>query len=518
MVQFGRPISDIATNSWTAAPLWSKLDEVSFSDADFVESANNANTTAEIALSALGDPNSGAGHVVRYRYAISATGGNSRDITVQLYQGGTLIAAGTTRTPTATAYAADSFTLTAGEADAITSYADLRLRLVAGGTTGGGPSGRRSVRVSWAELEVPDAATPFERPVPAAVSVAFRRAVPAAVSLAFRRTVPAAVGVAEPFVRDVPAAVGISGAVLAPGFDHRRGGAALPAIPTAADTAGFNYRRAGEPFPSLTSVAGALDTRVRPVPAEVAIGVLEERRIAGATVAVAVHRQRGIPAALGIMPEPGSNTYGTELYGAGLYGAPAPTLTVPAAVGLLLPPVARPAPASVAVQGVEERSVPAGVAIDFAAVLTVPAAVGVLAGVQFARPTTDVTDGGWTDQAGGTALAAAIDEAAPDDADYVRSATNPAVADVVEIALGPLTDPGTTGGHKIRYRYAKDAPAGVQIDLTVRLMDGATEIAVWTHTDIGATLTSVEQTLTSGEAGAITDYTDLRLRFEAVAP
>lgn len=53
------------------------------------------------------------------------------------------------------------------------------------------------------------------------------------------------------------------------------------------------------------------------------------------------------------------------------------------------------------------------------------------------------------------------------------------------------------------------------INLTVRLMQGTTQIASWTHTGIGTGFTLATQTLSTTEADSITDYTDLRLRFTA---
>ena len=47
----------------------------------------------------------------------------------------------------------DSFTLSAAEADAITEYADLRIKFDI--TFNAGISGDRNARVTWAELEVP---------------------------------------------------------------------------------------------------------------------------------------------------------------------------------------------------------------------------------------------------------------------------------------------------------------------------------------------------------------------------
>jgi hypothetical protein len=53
------------------------------------------------------------------------------------------------------------------------------------------------------------------------------------------------------------------------------------------------------------------------------------------------------------------------------------------------------------------------------------------------------------------------------------------------------------------------------MNLTIRLLQGATLIAEWTHNDIPFHWTEVEQTLTTMQADAITDYSDLRLKFIA---
>lgn len=163
MAQFARPDSDITVASWTVTPLWDKIDEATASDADFIAGDNNTNDACEVGLTNVTDPTSSTGHVVRYRYSKSAAGGNARDITVSLYQGTTLIAellhSGITEV-----WTAGTFTLSGAQADAITDYTDLRIRFTASGTTGGPGGNRRSVRASWAELEVPDAAPPAALP------------------------------------------------------------------------------------------------------------------------------------------------------------------------------------------------------------------------------------------------------------------------------------------------------------------------------------------------------------------
>jgi len=129
----------------------------------------------------------------------------------------------------------------------------------------------------------------------------------------------------------------------------------------------------------------------------------------------------------------------------------------------------------------------------------------------YLRPAADVTDGGWTDQDGGTSLFAAIDEGVINDADYIQSSGNPA-ADICTIALSDpvvtLTQP-----FEVRYRYKKSGTG--QIDLTVRLMETAVEIAEWVHTDISTTFVTANQPLTGPQFAAITNMNNLRIEFEA---
>lgn len=139
--------------------------------------------------------------------------------------------------------------------------------------------------------------------------------------------------------------------------------------------------------------------------------------------------------------------------------------------------------------------------------------------VQKARPSS-VISGSWTDQAGsstGANLIAAINEISPDDTNYIKSPASPGATPAVEeIAFTSLNDPLVSSSHIVRYRYQKDTTGGDTINLTVRLMQGATEIANWSHSNIDS-ITQADQTLTTGQADSITNYSDLRLRFEATS-
>jgi hypothetical protein len=156
-LQFGRPSADISAGSYTPTPVWQQLDEGSADDdTSVVDSANNPGesdgTGFEVVLGSVPDPQSSSGHVVRVR---ARRNGGARTITLnwRLYQGATPIIAAKSLQMT-DSYQTSSYTLTGGEADAITDYSDLRVRVW--GTTSGGGAGSR-LRVTWIELETPDA-------------------------------------------------------------------------------------------------------------------------------------------------------------------------------------------------------------------------------------------------------------------------------------------------------------------------------------------------------------------------
>lgn len=138
-----------------------------------------------------------------------------------------------------------------------------------------------------------------------------------------------------------------------------------------------------------------------------------------------------------------------------------------------------------------------------AGVATVTDSFGVVA--QYARPTSDVSAGTWT-ASSGSDLYAMLDETVASDADYITTTA----ASICEVALGTLSDPASSTGHVVRYRIAADAGG-----ITVRLRQGTTTIATWTHATAPTSLTTYEQTLSGAEADSITNYSALRLQFEA---
>lgn len=140
---------------------------------------------------------------------------------------------------------------------------------------------------------------------------------------------------------------------------------------------------------------------------------------------------------------------------------------------------------------------------------------------QFGRPSADTNNpGSYVDQAAGSVnIYQSIDEVSASDADYIETPSAPSSA-VFVTALSTLEDPLSSSNHVLRYRYAKSAAGGAQIDLTVQLRQGyvnegtpGTLIATRTHTNISDTVTQENYTLSAGEADAITNYGSLFLRF-----
>lgn len=141
--------------------------------------------------------------------------------------------------------------------------------------------------------------------------------------------------------------------------------------------------------------------------------------------------------------------------------------------------------------------------------------------VQLARPSTDTTRDNWEEDDGTTTnIWDQIDEVIADDADFIRTQLTP-TNDVYVTKLTSLEDPISATGHTVRYRYGKDAAGGDRIDLTIELRQGyvdegtqGTLIAtVATLTDIAVAWNAGTYTLSAGEANAISDYTNLYLRF-----
>lgn len=138
---------------------------------------------------------------------------------------------------------------------------------------------------------------------------------------------------------------------------------------------------------------------------------------------------------------------------------------------------------------------------------------------QAARPTSDVSLGGWlTDGGSSSSLYATIDETSPSDTDYVESPTLSLGGSSATYVAGlgaTITDPLTHAGWQWVYRYA-GRNAGVE--LVVRLKMGSTTIKTVTHSNASTSFTTATQNLSAAEAALITDFSALKMEMQASYP
>jgi hypothetical protein len=129
---------------------------------------------------------------------------------------------------------------------------------------------------------------------------------------------------------------------------------------------------------------------------------------------------------------------------------------------------------------------------------------------QYARPGSDITTTNWTRSSGTAAYYTYIDETSYDDADYVQTQTQDSG---LEVKLGSATDPASGSGHVVRFRtYVAGSGGGEKH--TVLLLQGSTTIATLVNAaGVARGYVDFSITLSTAQADAITDYSDLRLRF-----
>ena len=128
---FLRPDSDISTGTWHDTPLYEKIDEILADTGDFITSGVSpiSPDIAEMTLSDVDDPQRSYGHFVRYGIRKDIAGGDALTFTIRLMEGTTEIASWTRAVPTsATVY---EEALTTGQADSITDYTNLRVKVEA---------------------------------------------------------------------------------------------------------------------------------------------------------------------------------------------------------------------------------------------------------------------------------------------------------------------------------------------------------------------------------------------------
>ena len=148
MPQFARPDADTYNgDGWTedddnTVDMFLEVDEVTANDADFVRSAVTPTTDAVVfSLTNVTDPALSTGHTLRARNSADPASQETIDFVFQLRQTyvseasqGTLInTAGTWQRlgVTSTTWTTTSYTLTGAEADAITDYTALFIRITA---------------------------------------------------------------------------------------------------------------------------------------------------------------------------------------------------------------------------------------------------------------------------------------------------------------------------------------------------------------------------------------------------
>lgn len=136
-------------------------------------------------------------------------------------------------------------------------------------------------------------------------------------------------------------------------------------------------------------------------------------------------------------------------------------------------------------------------------------ALAPVVGSQFLRPSSDVTNTG-------TGGFGSIDETTASDADFWYGDNN--VAETLEVHLTDPADPQASTGHVIRYRVAKTNAGtldggGNAVTVTASLYQGTTLIVADSAKTVTGTWTTYSLTLSGAQADAITDYSDLRLRF-----
>ena len=158
MTQYARPASDITVGSWTDegtvdndGNLYTSLDEVTRDDdSSYIQGTNGAGSS-EVKLSTVTDPVSSTGHILHVWFrSIGSGAGEKMDF--YLYCATTLIVQSINQTNRSDTYADIAVTLTTDEADAITDYSDLRIRMDED-TIGTG----EYVRITQCYIEVPDA-------------------------------------------------------------------------------------------------------------------------------------------------------------------------------------------------------------------------------------------------------------------------------------------------------------------------------------------------------------------------
>ena len=128
---------------------------------------------------------------------------------------------------------------------------------------------------------------------------------------------------------------------------------------------------------------------------------------------------------------------------------------------------------------------------------------------QYARPSSDILTNSIWNPSTGTDLYSCVNETSSNDSPAINTTTGSTGYD--ELGLSSVTDPEVNTDHVLTYRCRRN-PTNRAITFVMRLMQGSTEIASWTHTNLPNAYTTYTETLTTAQADAITDYSALRVR------
>ncbi len=144
MAQFARPEADTYNgDGWTeddgdTTNMFQEIDETAADDNDYVRSPATPTSDAVVfRLSDVTDPVSSSGHILRVRYSADQASQEAIDFVIELRLSyvnegsqGTLINTKTISDVTSTSWTTDADTLSGAEADAITDYTALYVRIV----------------------------------------------------------------------------------------------------------------------------------------------------------------------------------------------------------------------------------------------------------------------------------------------------------------------------------------------------------------------------------------------------
>lgn len=130
-LQFSFPDQDASAGNWTETPLFEKVDESPHNDNDFISSPVNPNNeVSQLRLQSINTPDNRLNHRLRYRFKKSGTPSITLNFTVGLYDGDTLIAE-QTHSDVSRDWIYGILSLSEAQANNITSYSNLRVRLTA---------------------------------------------------------------------------------------------------------------------------------------------------------------------------------------------------------------------------------------------------------------------------------------------------------------------------------------------------------------------------------------------------